>query len=145
VIDRLDTLPTWLLSRAHQRAHDLLQAAFADAGVRGYHYRLLAALEQYGATSQASLGRLTGIDPKDVVLALNELVERSLARRDPDPHDGRRNLVAITRKGRSELQRLDGVVATVQAELLAPLTARERDQLVTLLAKLGAGDGGTVG
>ena len=42
---RLDSLPTWLLSRTSGRAHRLLADAFAAAGARGYHYRALAALE----------------------------------------------------------------------------------------------------
>jgi DNA-binding MarR family transcriptional regulator len=137
MLDRLATQPTWLLSQASARARELLRAAFAAAGTRGYNYRLLAALDQYGATSQADLGRRSSIDPKDVVGALNELVERGFAQRRPDPTDARRNLVSITRTGRSELRRLDVVVAAVQADLVAPLTPGERDVLVRLLAKLG--------
>jgi DNA-binding MarR family transcriptional regulator len=136
MLERLDGRVTWLLSRAGGRAHDLLHAAFATAGARGYHYRLLAALEQYGATSQVDLARRSSIDPKDVVGALNELVERGFAQRRPDPTDRRRNLVSITRTGRTELRRLDDVVAGVQAEVLAPLTAREREVLMSLLGKL---------
>ena len=64
--------PTWLLSRANARAQGLLTDAFADEGVRGYHFRLLAALEQYGPASQAELGRHTGIDRSDVVATLND-------------------------------------------------------------------------
>jgi hypothetical protein len=44
---------------------------------------------------------------------------------------------SITRTGRTELRRLDVVVAGVQAELVAPLAPGERDVLVGLLAKLG--------
>ena len=83
-------------------------------GLRGYHFRLLAALDQYGPSSQAELGRGTGIDRSDVVAALNELVEGGLARREPDPADGRRNVVTITSRGRSTLERLDAVVDDVQ-------------------------------
>jgi DNA-binding MarR family transcriptional regulator len=137
MLDRLAKQPTWLLSQASAHAGELLRTAFAAAGTRGYHYRLLAALEQFGATSQADLGRRSNIDPKDVVGALNELVERGFAQRRPDPTDARRNLVSITRTGRTELRRLDVVVAGVQAEIVAPLTAGERDVLVELLAKLG--------
>src|SRR5439155_6753872 len=45
------------LSEASLHAHRLLTAAFASAGSRGYHYRLLAALREYGPASQARLGR----------------------------------------------------------------------------------------
>lgn len=136
-LDRVAGQPTWLLSRANARAQAILQTAFDDAGVRGYHYRLMAALAQYGPLSQADLGRNTGIDPKDVVHALNELEERGLVARTPDPADRRRNVVTLAAEGRAELVRLDGVLARVQAEVVATLTARERETLLRLLAKLG--------
>ncbi len=129
--------PTWLLSRANARAQALLADAFAAEGVRGYHFRLLAALDQDGPASQADLGRATGIDRSDVVAAVNDLVERGLARREPDPTDGRRNTVTITRRGTATLVRLDAVLDDVQAAVLAPLTPSERATVVRLLTKLG--------
>ncbi len=135
-LQRVAGRPTWLLSRANARSQGLLTDAFSNEGLRGYHFRLLAALDQYGPSSQAELGRGTGIDRSDVVAALNDLVEGRLARREPDPADGRRNVVTITRRGRNTLERLDAVVDDVQAAVLAPLTPTERTTFVRLLAKL---------
>jgi DNA-binding MarR family transcriptional regulator len=128
--------PTWLLSRANARSHALLTEAFAAEGVRGYHFRLLAALDQYGSASQADLGRHTGIDRSDVVAVLNELVGRGLAEREPDPVDRRRNVITITRRGVTALERLDAALDAVQDDVLAPLTPNERRTLVRLLTKL---------
>jgi MarR family transcriptional regulator, lower aerobic nicotinate degradation pathway regulator len=136
-LQRVVGRPTWLLSRANARSQALLADAFSSEGLRGYHFRLLAALDQYGPSSQAELGRGTGIDRSDVVAALNDLVEGGLARREPDPVDSRRNVVTITRRGLSTLERLDGAVDDVQAAVLAPLTPTERTTFVRLLAKLG--------
>src|SRR3954447_21107240 len=83
--ERVQQLPTWLLTRASARARRLLAEAFAATGARGYHYRLLAALEEAGPASQADLGRRTSIDRSDVVAALNELAERRFVERRPDP------------------------------------------------------------
>jgi MarR family transcriptional regulator, lower aerobic nicotinate degradation pathway regulator len=135
-LERVASRPTWLLSRANIRAQDLLGEAFAVEGLRGYHFRLLAALDQYGPSSQADLGRHTGIDRSDVVAALNELVDRGLTRREPDPADGRRNVVTITTRGRTTLDRVDAALDDVQAAVLAPLTAHERTTFVRLLTKL---------
>ena len=133
---RVAARPTWLLSRANARSQGLLADAFGAEGVRGYHFRLLAALDQYGPASQADLGRRTGIDRSDVVAALNELVERGLARREPDHADRRRNVITLTKRGADTLERLDAVLDDVQNAVLAPLTSRERETLVRLLAKL---------
>lgn len=135
-LDRVAGQPTWLLSRAHARAQGILFAGFAEAGVRGYHYRLMAALDQYGPSSQADLGRRTGIDRSDVVTALNELDEWGWTRRDPDPSDRRRNVVVITEVGVAWLEELDEVVAAAQKAVLAPLTKPEQAQLLRILTKL---------
>ena len=128
--------PTWLLSRANARSQNLLAEAFANEGVRGYHFRLLAALDEHGPSSQAELGRNTGIDRSDVVATLNDLVANGLAQRQPDPIDRRRNIVTITKRGARLLERLDGVLNDVQQTVFAPLTPNERKTLARLLAKL---------
>ena len=139
-LKRVAGRPTWLLSRANARSQGLLADAFGAEGVRGYHFRLLAALDQYGPASQADLGRHTGIDRSDVVATLNDLVSGGLARREPDPADGRRNIVTITKRGASALERLDAVLDDVQDVVLAPLTLNERKTFVRLLAKLNETD-----
>jgi DNA-binding MarR family transcriptional regulator len=117
-------------------SHRLLAGEFGAAGVRGYHYRLLAALEEFGPASQATLGRRTSVDRSDVVAALNELADRGLVERSPDPDDRRRNVITITAAGRKELKALDKVLDGMQEKLLAPLSAPERKKLVELLTRL---------
>src|SRR4030081_3588772 len=129
-------MPSWLLSEASLHAHRLLTAAFASAGSRGYHYRLLAALREDGPGSQAKLGRRTGIDESDVVAALNELAARGHVKRTPDPEDRRRNIVAITATGAARFRRLDKVLVQVQDELLRPLSTAERELLVSFLRRV---------
>jgi DNA-binding MarR family transcriptional regulator len=133
---RLTEKPTWLISETSRQAHRLLTDKLATAGSRGYHYRLLAALEEFGPGSQASLGRRTGMDRSDVVAAVNELVARRLVRRSPDPADARRNIIRITPAGLVHLLRLDALLDGVQDELLAPLSAPERAQLIRLLTRV---------
>jgi MarR family transcriptional regulator, lower aerobic nicotinate degradation pathway regulator len=133
---RLRDKPTWLISQAAAHAHRLMAERLAAVGARGYHFRLLAALAEFGPSSQASLGRRTGMDRSDVVAAINELAGRDLLQRASDPADRRRNVVTITEKGAAYLERLDRVLAGVQDELLAPLSAAERAQLTGLLGQV---------
>ena len=133
---RVLEMPTWLISRAYARSHRLLAEGFAGEGVRGYHYRLLAALQEFGPASQAALGRRTSIDRSDVVAALNELADRGLVQRSADPDDRRRNVITITPAGRRQLRKLDQVLAGVQEKLLAPLSAADRARLIRLLNRL---------
>jgi DNA-binding MarR family transcriptional regulator len=133
---RLTSKPSWLISQLSMHAHRLLTEAFARAGSRGYHYRLLAALEESGPASQASLGRQTSMDRSDVVAAVNELAARGLVKRSRDPADNRRNIVTVTPAGKEHLQQLEEVLADVQEELLAPLSAADRGQLINLLTRM---------
>jgi DNA-binding MarR family transcriptional regulator len=132
--------PSWLITRAYAYSHRLLAEGFAAADSRGYHYRLLAALEEFGPASQAVLGRRSGIDRSDVVAALNELADRGLIQRSPDRDDRRRNVVTITPAGTEKLATLDEVLAGVQERLLAPLSAADRTRFVRLLRRLLDGD-----
>jgi MarR family transcriptional regulator, lower aerobic nicotinate degradation pathway regulator len=133
---RILEMPSWLITRAYAYSHRLLAEGFGAAGVRGYHFRLLAALEEFGPASQADLGRRTSIDRSDVVAALNELAARGLIQRSRDPDDRRRNVITITPAGTKQLGALAPILDGVQDQLLAPLSAAERTQLVGLLTRL---------
>jgi MarR family transcriptional regulator, lower aerobic nicotinate degradation pathway regulator len=128
--------PTWLISEVSRVAHRLLTDTLATAGSRGYHYRMLAALQEFGPASQASLGRRTGMDRSDVVASVNELASRGLVNRSPDPADRRRNVITITEAGAAHLRRLEELLAGVQNKLAAPLSPAERSQLVRLLTQI---------
>lgn len=133
---QLAEMPGWLVGQASLFSHRLLTDRLAAEGARGYHYRLLAALEESGPISQADLGRRTGIDRSDVVAALDELDSDGLIARTPDPVDRRRNVVTVTAAGKRRLKKLHRIVDEVQDAFVAPLTAAERKTLVRLLGRI---------
>jgi DNA-binding MarR family transcriptional regulator len=139
---RIRDRPTWLISRAYARSHGLLNDGFAanGSGLRSYHYRLLAALEEWGPIGQAALGRRTGVDRSDVVSVLDDLERLGLTKRTVDPTNRRRNIVSITPAGSDQLGALDEVIDQVQERVLEPLSANERRQLTKLLGKLADAD-----
>jgi DNA-binding MarR family transcriptional regulator len=128
--------PSWLISEISRVVHRLITGELATTGSRGYHYRLLAALQEFGPASQADLGRHTGMDRSDVVAAVNELAGRGLAGRSPDPADRRRNIITITPAGTAHLRQLEELLTGVQDQLLAPLSSAERQQLTSLLTRV---------
>jgi DNA-binding MarR family transcriptional regulator len=129
-----EDLPSWLLTQTAAHAHRLVTEGFASLDARGYHYRLLAALAQLGPASQAELGRRSGIHLSDMVTAVNELTDRGLVSRDPDPADRRRNVISLTAAGKRQLRRLEKRLTETQDELLAPLSPAQRQQLIDLLS-----------
>jgi DNA-binding MarR family transcriptional regulator len=57
--------------------------------------------------------------PPTRVAALNELADRGLTQRSPDPNERRRSIITITRAENRRLRRLEKILADVQDELLA--------------------------
>ena len=139
--DRLRNLPSRLLTQAAMHADRLVSEGLAGADARKWHYAVLITLQEFGPASQAALSRRTGIYRSDLVAVINELADRGLIERAPDPADRRRNVITMTSRGRHHLHRLDDLLAAVQDDLLAPLSLTERDELIRLLKRLLDGAG----
>ncbi|MDV5143391.1 MarR family transcriptional regulator [Streptomyces sp. SBC-4] len=134
--DRLRRRASRLLSQLNTRSDRLITEGLARADAGKWHYAVLASLQEHGPASQAELSRRSGIYRSDMVGLLNELAERDLVERAPDPDDRRRNIITISTRGRRHLRRLDKVLDDLHDELLAPLSPAERDQFVQLLTRL---------
>jgi DNA-binding MarR family transcriptional regulator len=76
------------------------------------------------------------LDRSDLHAVVSRLEADGLVERSQDPADRRRNVVALTRNGRTTLRRLERRVVAVQDELTASLSAKERAQLVALLKRV---------
>ena len=136
---RIRERPTWLISRTYARSNRILNQAFAETGtgLRPYHYRLLAALEESGPSSQADLSRGTSVDRSDVVALLGELEQAGLVGRTVDPANRRRNIVTLTAAGMKQLKALDRAVSKAQERVMEPLSPPEQARLLKLLHRLG--------
>jgi MarR family transcriptional regulator, lower aerobic nicotinate degradation pathway regulator len=138
--DRLRGMPSWLFGQLSIKARRTTDEVMDGHGLHRSQYGLLASLAQFGPSSQTELGARSGLDRSDVVRWVDELAARGLVVRDRDPDDRRRNVISLSASGRRLLVRLDAELAAAQERLLAPLTAREREQLIRLLRRaLGSG------
>ncbi|MBZ4016918.1 MarR family winged helix-turn-helix transcriptional regulator [Streptomyces purpurogeneiscleroticus] len=133
---RIRALPSWLLGRAAARGHRLVADALAREGMRMMHHAVLSAVAELGPVSQADLGRSLSIDPKDMVMIVNDLVAEELVTRAPDPRDRRKNAVTISPAGTRTLRRTQKLGDAANAELTAALSPAERDQLIDLLTRI---------
>ncbi|MFI9274683.1 MarR family winged helix-turn-helix transcriptional regulator [Kitasatospora sp. NPDC052896] len=140
-LSRLQTLPSWLLGRAGALAHRLVTEHLGREGFRMGHHAVLCAVAELGPVAQAELSRTVRIDPKDMVGVLNDLQAKGLVVRGKDPRDARKNAITLSPAGAELLARLQELGDQANAELLAPLEADERDQLLRLVRKLIQVDG----
>lgn len=133
---RLTSKPSWLITQLATHARRLVADVHPEVGRGSYQYRILAAVHEFGASSQADLARRGNLDRSDVVAAINELAQHDFVERTPDPDDRRRNVVRLTQSGTQQLQRMDQALDGAQDKLLTPLSAADRQTLVRLLTKL---------
>jgi DNA-binding MarR family transcriptional regulator len=134
--DRLRRLPSWLLSEAARRGHQLVSDGFAEVGLRKPHFTVLVALSELGPSSQAELGRRVWIDRKNMVAVINDLEAEGFVERTPDEQDRRRNAVRLTTSGTAALKRLNARVDAAQDALLSNLSETERRELTRLLTRV---------
>jgi DNA-binding MarR family transcriptional regulator len=96
----------------------------------------LAKLNETGACSQNQLGRLTAMDVATIKGVIDRLTARGLTETSPDPQDGRRLLVSLTRAGQEMAEKAASNALAISKETLAPLDTKERETLIGLLNKL---------
>jgi len=129
---------SFLAKRVGMIAKEKTLDAFEEAGTVPFAYPVLAVLAQGACATQAAIADALLYDRSYLVGLLDELEGEGLIERRRDVNDRRRHVVTLTAAGQRELERLRQVVTEVDADLLAPLTASERETLQALLAKLAA-------
>ena len=132
------SLPSWLLGRAAARGRALVAEALAGEDMRMWHHVVLSAVRDLAPVAQADLGRGVRLDPKDLVGVLNDLQSAGLVVREPDPKDRRKNAVSLTERGARLLKRCEKAARAANDELLAPLSAAEREQFMAMLLRISA-------
>jgi DNA-binding MarR family transcriptional regulator len=134
---QLSLLPSWILSSAAMRSHQILHRQLSSSGVDGYEYRCIAALATKAQLSQAELGISAMLDPRDVTHTVRALEERGLVLREKDPNHGRKILVSLTAAGRSTAKKLAPVMAEIQEQIFKSLKLEDRSNLLKLLERVG--------
>jgi DNA-binding MarR family transcriptional regulator len=126
----------FLLGRMGVSLKTQVMDEFERAGFSGYHYSILALLDEGARKTQSAIADALQYDPSQLVALLDGLEERGLIERRRDPDDRRRQMVALTAAGRKQLAAFRKLVRKVEDEFLAPLDEDERAALHDLLLRL---------
>ena len=105
-------------------------------GMRFKPYMTLGYIRDHPGTTQQEIESSLFMDANSVVLLLNELEAAHFSIRRRDPNDRRRHIVEITPAGRRALERADKAREGLEDEVLAPLSAEERNVLRRLLERV---------
>jgi MarR family transcriptional regulator, lower aerobic nicotinate degradation pathway regulator len=131
----LDEQIGFILRQVWQR-HATIFAKEIGINLTPTQWAAVSKLAETGPCSQNQLGRLTAMDVATIKGVIDRLTARGLTETSPDPEDGRRLLVSLTRAGQQVAEKAAPNALTITRETLAPLDARERETLISLLSKL---------
>lgn len=112
-----------------------IQAARVRSGLTALQLQTLRVVRSGGATMGELAVRL-GLPKSTATSVVDQLVGSSLARREVDLADRRRQLVRATRAGERALDTFDAEVTEIAEDLLAVLSPRRRARLRQLLGQL---------
>jgi DNA-binding MarR family transcriptional regulator len=130
--------PGHLIRRAHQVAVAIFMEETAGCEVTPVQFAILNALLADPGEDQVTLARKVAFDAATFGSVIGRLEARGWVRREPDENDRRRKRLWVTREGADAARRMKRPVGKVQARILEPLDAREREQLLALLDRLVA-------
>src|SRR5262245_25535197 len=109
----------------------------APLGLEPRAFAVLRAVSFAEGQSQQAIGERLKIPPSRMVAFLDALEERGLLERRQNPHDRRARELYLTANGRDLLHRAFAVAVGHERNLCADLSGEEREQLLSLLERVG--------
>jgi len=99
-------------------------------------FQALAKVRDHPGLSQQELAEGLLLDANAVVLLLNELEDLGYSVRRRDPEDRRRHILELTETGRRAIARAERGRNSIEGEVLAGLSAEEKQTLRKLLTRV---------
>ena len=105
-------------------------------GLRPVDFSLLSLVSHNPGITSRQLCSTLGILPPNLVKLVADLDKRGLLQRKPHPTDGRAIGLHLTAEGRKMVRDAEATARELEDGVAAPLTAEERETLMTLLQKI---------
>jgi len=121
--------PSFQLERLRRRTRDCVDAALAAHKTTIREFWVLTCLVEEDAASQSFLSETLAIDASDMVRLIDALEKRGWAKRERDPKDRRRQIVASTKKGTKTQGELAELVVAAEDEALNDSTSKQLKHL----------------
>ncbi|WP_062992952.1 MarR family winged helix-turn-helix transcriptional regulator [Nocardia anaemiae] len=107
-------------------------------GLTMWGYVVLLGLGDEPVYTQAALAKKIRADKTRIIGTLDELQQRGLIRRDPDPADRRARLISLTPAGRTTRDQAQRDIQEQENQLLSQLPAADRKSFLRSLQTLWA-------
>lgn len=134
--DRAPQTLAFLLSQVGIHASKRFAERIAAAGLNPPLFRVLNLVDAAEGQSQQAIGAAIEVPPSRMVALVDELEQRGLVERRPDPKDRRVRALFLTAEGRHCLEQGRRIAKQHEEELTEGMPAADRKRLVDLLQKI---------
>ncbi|HEU5106543.1 MAG TPA: MarR family winged helix-turn-helix transcriptional regulator [Solirubrobacterales bacterium] len=134
--DRAPSTLAFLLSQVGIHASRRFAERIAEVDLNPPLFRILNLIDAAEGQSQQAIGEGIQVPPSRMVALVDELEERGLVERRPNPDDRRVRALYLTRKGRSALTRGRAIAKAHEEELTTGMSETDRVRLMKLLQKM---------
>jgi DNA-binding MarR family transcriptional regulator len=121
---------SYLVGRLDRALRRRLEEAVRPHGLTVRQYTTLTVLRARSGLSNAQLARRSLMTPQSMNEVLTALATLGFVRREPDETHGRVIRTALTTAGADALAACDRAVDRLENEMLADLTAQDRERLL---------------
>jgi DNA-binding MarR family transcriptional regulator len=133
-VERTDDLGA-LVFRLGRRLLAMEQPILARHELSMWAYAVLTGLRDGPMRTQAALAASIGADKTRLIPVLDDLQQRGLIEREPDPTDRRVRLLGLTTAGRQAHRAVEAEIRSGEDEILAGVPEQDREAFIrTLLA-----------
>lgn len=134
--DRAPSTLAFLLSQVGIHAARRFSERMAEVDLQPPLFRILNLVDAAEGRSQQAIGEAIQVPASRMVALVDELEQRGLVERRPDPMDRRIRALYLTREGREVLTRGRAIAKAHERELTKGMSAADRDRLVELLQEI---------
>jgi DNA-binding MarR family transcriptional regulator len=134
--DRAPSTLAFLLSQVGIHASRRFAERIAEVDLNPPLFRILNLIDAAEGRSQQAIGEAIQVPPSRMVALVDELEQRGLVERRPNPADRRVRALYLTRKGRSALTRGREIAGSHEEEITRGMSESERTRLTKLLQKM---------
>jgi DNA-binding MarR family transcriptional regulator len=131
-----ETATGFLLARLGSLAERSWTEMLGQFKLTAHHHGVLLILRAHSPLGQQELGRMIGVDPRNVVPILDGLVDQGLLDRQTDPIDRRRRILSLTPKGQATADRLATAANAIEEQFLQALDQQDNVELNRILLHL---------
>jgi DNA-binding MarR family transcriptional regulator len=128
-----------LIRGVNRRLEQALEAQLKPRGMSLHQYRVLEALAERNGLPMGDLATRLFIDGPTLTKIIDRMVASAEVYRGPDPHDRRKVLIFLSRRGTGHFKDIRSFIASIQQDILNKLGASDAAALKSLLSELLTG------